>query len=148
MVSLLFPEFHVTPRDVTQFLEEATIMKDFKHDHVLHLLGVAIDDDRVYVVLPYMENGDLKSFISNDVNVSATFGTQNCLCHCARADFLKSLVASLWISLCMAKTQDLRKCHGRSSFSILWFLFHLSATDSGRANRLWYASVRRNVLPV
>lgn len=45
-------------------------MKDFKHKHVLHLLGVAIDDDRVYVVLPYMENGDLKSFISNDANVS------------------------------------------------------------------------------
>ena len=63
-------EFHVTPKDVTQFLEEATIMKDFTHQHVLHLLGVAIDDDRVYVVLPYMENGDLKSFISNDANVS------------------------------------------------------------------------------
>ena len=66
----MFVEFHVTPKDVTQFLEEATIMKDFTHQHVLHLLGVAIDDDRVYVVLPYMENGDLKSFISNDANVS------------------------------------------------------------------------------
>ena len=66
----MFAEFHVTPKDVTQFLEEATIMKDFTHQHVLHLLGVAIDDDRVYVVLPYMENGDLKSFISNDANVS------------------------------------------------------------------------------
>ena len=63
----------MTPKDVTQFLEEATIMKDFKHQHVLHLLGVAIDNDRIYVVLPYMENGDLKSFISNDANVS----TQN-----------------------------------------------------------------------
>ena len=69
-------EFHVTPKDVTQFLEEATIMKDFTHQHVLHLLGVAIDDDRVYVVLPYMENGDLKSFISNDANVSGNITLQ------------------------------------------------------------------------
>ena len=65
-----FKDLHVTPRDVTQFLEEATIMKDFQHSHVLQLVGVAIQDDRVYVVLPYMENGDLKTYVSNDDNVS------------------------------------------------------------------------------
>ena len=65
-------EFHVTPRDVALFLEEATIMKDFRHVHVLHLMGVVIDDlNRAYVLLPYMENGDMKAYISSDGHVSA-----------------------------------------------------------------------------
>ncbi len=46
------------------------MLKDFKHEHVLGLIGVAIEKNHPYVLLPYMENGDLKSFISNEENVS------------------------------------------------------------------------------
>ena len=53
-------------------------MKDFEHSHVLQLIGVAIQDDRVYVVLPFMENGDLKSYVSNDENVSNPIRIKDC----------------------------------------------------------------------
>ena len=45
-------------------------MSDFNHEHVLGLTGVVIRGNHPYVVLPFMENGDLKTFISNDDNVS------------------------------------------------------------------------------
>ena len=45
-------------------------MKDFDHENILNLLGVVIDGLNAYVVLPYMENGDLKRFICNEDNVS------------------------------------------------------------------------------
>ncbi|XP_070558907.1 hepatocyte growth factor receptor-like [Ptychodera flava] len=52
--------------DVRKFLEEGVIMKSFKHDNVLGLVGVCIDQDgRPMIVLPYMKNGDLKSFVAN-----------------------------------------------------------------------------------
>ena len=52
-----------TPEELLSFLEEALIMKDFKHDHVLPLYGVVIDFNKPYVVLPYMENGDLRDYV-------------------------------------------------------------------------------------
>ena len=53
-------------KDVTSFLEEAVVMKDFNHSNVLSLVGVAIkDNNKPFVILPYMEHGDLKSYISN-----------------------------------------------------------------------------------
>lgn len=52
-------------KDVTSFLEEAVVMKDFNHSNVLSLLGVAIEGNKPYVILPYMEHGDLKSYISD-----------------------------------------------------------------------------------
>lgn len=56
------------------FLEEATMMKDFDHDHVLSMYGVVINDNnRVFVVLPYMANGDLKTYVADDNNVNTKF---------------------------------------------------------------------------
>lgn len=51
-----------------EFLEEATIMRGFGHPNVLSLIGVAMDKQEIYVVLPYMENGDLRSFVSKQVS--------------------------------------------------------------------------------
>ncbi|ELU04082.1 hypothetical protein CAPTEDRAFT_93615 [Capitella teleta] len=62
-------EYNVTNKDIVQFLEEATLMSNFNHEHVLGLTGVVIRGSHPYVVLPFMENGDLKSFISNDDNM-------------------------------------------------------------------------------
>jgi len=51
-------------RDKVSFVEEETIMIDFKHRNVLSLIGVYIQDGFPYVVLPLMENGDLREFVT------------------------------------------------------------------------------------
>ena len=40
-------------------------MKDFKHPHILSLLGVCFDtpDGSPYIVLPFMANGSVKDFL-------------------------------------------------------------------------------------
>ena len=40
--------FH--PAAISEFLKEATIMKDFDHENVLKLVGVVIEEHCVYVV--------------------------------------------------------------------------------------------------
>jgi proto-oncogene tyrosine-protein kinase Met len=52
-----------------EFLFEANRMKDFSHSNVLSLIGVVWDPLRkAIVLLPYMKNGDLRSYISNEKN--------------------------------------------------------------------------------
>lgn len=60
-----------TVRDVEAFLAEAIVMKDFDHPNVINLLGVVIAGNRPFAILPYMEYGDLKSYISEPDRVSA-----------------------------------------------------------------------------
>ena len=57
-------------RELVEFLNEGMIMKDFDHKNVLSLYGVVITEIRPYVILPFMDNGDLKKYISNAQNVS------------------------------------------------------------------------------
>ena len=66
----LYSDCDITPRDINDFLEEAIMMKDFKHENILGLIGVAIERNHSYVLLPYMDNEDIKTFISNEENVS------------------------------------------------------------------------------
>ncbi|XP_054163112.1 hepatocyte growth factor receptor-like isoform X2 [Oppia nitens] len=55
--------------DVESFLQEGLMMKDFKHHNVLTLIGVCFEDEGTpIVVLPYMLNGDLLSYIRNENN--------------------------------------------------------------------------------
>ena len=49
-------------------VEESAIMKAFNHPNVLPLLGVCIDyddEDVLKIVMPFMVNGDLKTFLKN-----------------------------------------------------------------------------------
>ena len=50
-----------------EFISESAIMLDFDHPNVLKLLGVCFDarDDLPLIVLPYMANGDLKTYLVN-----------------------------------------------------------------------------------
>ena len=47
------------------FLEESVTMKDFHHPHILGLLGVCFDapDGSPYIVLPFMANGSVKTYL-------------------------------------------------------------------------------------
>ena len=59
-------------------MSESEIMLDFDHPNVLKLLGVCFDteDQLPVIVLPFMANGDLKSYLQtkrklqSDLNVS------------------------------------------------------------------------------
>ena len=69
LLSATFPGKRFTQKEFKSFLSEAVIMKDFDHINVLSLYGVVIKEDKPYVILPYMEHGDLKSFIINPAQV-------------------------------------------------------------------------------
>ena len=53
--------------EINEFLSESAIMKDFHHPHVLGLVGVVFDtpDGVPYLVLPFMEFGNLKIFLKS-----------------------------------------------------------------------------------
>ncbi|KAG8197625.1 hypothetical protein JTE90_001556 [Oedothorax gibbosus] len=58
------------PKTVESFLCEALVMKDFDHPNVLSLLGVCFEEvSGPSIVLPFMENGDLCSFIRDKTKV-------------------------------------------------------------------------------
>jgi proto-oncogene tyrosine-protein kinase Met len=56
------------------FLQEALIMKDFHHPNVLTLIGVCLNLDAMpLVVLPFMQHGDLLTYIRDEKNVCCCF---------------------------------------------------------------------------
>ena len=50
---------------LTAFLAESLIMKDFNHPHILGLLGVCfnVPDGSPYIILPFMANGSVKTYL-------------------------------------------------------------------------------------
>ena len=54
------------------FLKEAAIMSEFEHPNVLSLIGVVLRSRTPLIVLPYMEYGDLRTYISDTTRVSIT----------------------------------------------------------------------------
>jgi serine/threonine protein kinase len=44
-------------------VNEALLMMDFKHENVMTLYGFTLKDDKPYLLLPWMENGDILTFI-------------------------------------------------------------------------------------
>ena len=68
---MLTDEKEMSFEDLERFLAEGTLMIDFKHENVLSLVGVVSEEgERPLVVLPYMENGDLCTFLKRDEIVS------------------------------------------------------------------------------
>ncbi|XP_067948281.1 uncharacterized protein [Watersipora subatra] len=57
----------MTLDDLESFLTEGTLMINFKHENVLSLIGVVMEEgERPLVVLPYMEHADLATFIKTE----------------------------------------------------------------------------------
>ncbi|XP_062122366.1 LOW QUALITY PROTEIN: insulin-like receptor [Drosophila sulfurigaster albostrigata] len=54
---------NATDRERTNFLSEASVMKEFDTYHVVHLLGVCSRGQPALVVMELMKKGDLKSYL-------------------------------------------------------------------------------------
>lgn len=52
-----------TQCEVTEFIKEAKLMNNFKHKHILQLIGVCLDNDPNFIVMELMEEGDLLSYL-------------------------------------------------------------------------------------
>ncbi len=59
-----------TSDDISAFMDEVMRMKGFTHRNVLTIIGLVFNENQPYVVLPYMENGNLKSFLADPDRVS------------------------------------------------------------------------------
>ncbi|XP_054159068.1 hepatocyte growth factor receptor-like [Oppia nitens] len=54
---------------IETFLKEGLIIKDFNHLNVLTLIGVCFETTgEPIIILPFMSNGDMLSYIRNDSN--------------------------------------------------------------------------------
>lgn len=52
-----------TQCEVVEFLKEAKLMNNFKHKHILQLIGVCLDNDPNFIIMELMEEGDLLSYL-------------------------------------------------------------------------------------
>ncbi|KAK6636659.1 hypothetical protein RUM43_010321 [Polyplax serrata] len=52
-----------TEQEKAEFLKEAQLMSHFKHEHILQLVGVCLDNDPNYILMELMEGGDLLSYL-------------------------------------------------------------------------------------
>lgn len=52
-----------TDQEKEEFLKEALLMSNFKHEHIIRLLGVCLDNDPQFIILELMEKGDLLSYL-------------------------------------------------------------------------------------
>jgi len=56
---------------IRDFIEESALMYSFDHPHVLGLIGISLDENRSpYIIIPYMDNGDLRTFLKNKREVA------------------------------------------------------------------------------
>ncbi|CAH1787938.1 unnamed protein product [Owenia fusiformis] len=68
-----------TEADKDEFLKEALLMSNFRHQHVIHLMGVCLDTDPQYIILELMGGGDLLLFLRSSRPSQNGPGLQ--LCH-------------------------------------------------------------------
>lgn len=52
-----------TEQEKAEFLQEAQLMSNFRHEHILQLLGVCLDNDPNFIIMELMESGDLLSYL-------------------------------------------------------------------------------------
>jgi len=51
------------------FIDDALVMKEFIHDHVMTLIGITFDENGLpLIVMPYMENSDLLDYLRQSTN--------------------------------------------------------------------------------
>ena len=60
----------MVPRAINHFLEDTCLLRDTKSHNVNALVGIMVEDQNVMALWPHAENFSLKSFVTNDENVS------------------------------------------------------------------------------
>lgn len=56
------------PGDIGELFEEAVPMKHFEHENVMKLIGVSLSGEKGEIVLPFMDKGDLHSYLRKEEN--------------------------------------------------------------------------------
>ena len=51
------------PNDIADFLKECLKMKAFVHPHVMGILGICLAGQVPYIVMPFMANGNLHTYL-------------------------------------------------------------------------------------
>lgn len=72
--TFLFPSFRQTlhkganENERREFLQEAQLMSNFKHDNILRMIGICLykNESLLYIVMELMESGDLLSYLRNN----------------------------------------------------------------------------------
>ena len=54
---------YLDPSDVANILKECLKMKEFVHPHVMGILGICMAGQAPYIVMPFMANGSLHSYL-------------------------------------------------------------------------------------
>ena len=54
---------YLDPSDVANILKECLKMKAFVHPHVMGILGICMAGQAPYIVMPFMANGSLHSYL-------------------------------------------------------------------------------------
>lgn len=62
-VALKFSKLNATCEERFDFLYEAEIMRKLNHPNIVELKGTSEDDNRMYIVMELMNQGDLKSYL-------------------------------------------------------------------------------------
>ena len=62
-----------------EFLQEALLMSNFKHEHILQLLGVCLDNDPQFMILELMEGGDLLSYLRASRPAAVSVARPTCI---------------------------------------------------------------------
>uniref|UniRef100_A0A8D9DZJ2 receptor protein-tyrosine kinase n=2 Tax=Cacopsylla melanoneura TaxID=428564 RepID=A0A8D9DZJ2_9HEMI len=52
-----------SPQEKIEFLKEALLMSNFKHEHILRLIGVCLDNNPTLIIMDLMEGRDLLSYL-------------------------------------------------------------------------------------
>ncbi|XP_025412408.1 proto-oncogene tyrosine-protein kinase ROS isoform X3 [Sipha flava] len=66
-----------TQSEVVEFIKEAKLMNNFKHRHILQLIGVCLDNDPNFIIMELMEEGDLLSYLRKNRPTSTTKSSLN-----------------------------------------------------------------------
>ena len=60
---------------MVNFVEEIMKMSQFKHSHVMGLIGVCLDTGSApYIIMPYMANGSLLKYLKKERNNLVIYG--------------------------------------------------------------------------
>ena len=69
----MIPSGNQDVSQIEEFLEEALMMEEFKHPNIMSIIGISFIDNMPYVILPFMTNGDLRTYVKEPSNVKELY---------------------------------------------------------------------------